>query len=158
MELKMKRKTFDHQGYVPYLLRRITDALIERFSAGLKPHDITVPMWRVLAVLHRRGPTRFSMLASQTLIEPPTLSRLVGALQTKGLITKKVSHVDARGVLFAPTKKGLDVVEQVTPHALDVEAETLVGLTDDEAEMFRRLVRRICAHLAPFAPDDAGRD
>jgi MarR family transcriptional regulator, organic hydroperoxide resistance regulator len=158
MELKMKRKTFDHQGYVPYLLRRITDALIERFSAGLKPHDITLPMWRVLAVLHRRGPTRFSMLASQTLIEPPTLSRLVGALQTKGLITKKASHVDARGVLFAPTKKGLDVVEQVTPHALDVEAETLAGLTGDEAEMFRRLVRRICAHLAPFAPDDAGRD
>jgi len=153
----MKRKAFDHQGYVPYLLRRITDTLIDRFIAGLRPHGITLPMWRVLAVLHRRGPTRFSLLAGQTLIEPPTLSRLVGALQTKGLITKKSSHVDARGVLLAPTKKGLDLVEQVTPHALEVEAETLAGLTDDEAEMFRRLVRRVCAHLAPFAPNDEGR-
>jgi MarR family transcriptional regulator, organic hydroperoxide resistance regulator len=153
----MKRKTFDHQGYVPYLLRRITDTLIGRFIAGLRPHGITLPMWRVLAVLHRRGPTRFSLLASQTLIEPPTLSRLVSALQAKGLITKKSSNVDARGVLLAPTKKGLDLVEQVTPHALEVEAETLAGLTDDEAEMFRRLVRRVCARLAPFAPDDEGR-
>jgi hypothetical protein len=31
-------------------------------------------------------------------------------------------------------------------------------LTEDEAEIFRRLVRRVCATLAPFAPDDEGRD
>jgi len=152
----MKRRTFDHQGYVPYLLRRIADTLIERFTGELEPYGITLPMWRVLAVLHRRGATRFGMLVSQTLIEPPTLSRLVAALQTKGLITKTSSDVDARGVLILPTKKGLEVVERVTPHAFEVERETLAGLTEDEAEMFRRLVRRVCANLAPFAPDDEG--
>src|SRR5882757_968724 len=152
----MKRRTFDHQGYVPYLLRRIADTLIERFTDGLKPYGITLPMWRVLAVLHRRGATRFGTLVSQTMIEPPTLSRLVTALQAKSLITKTSSDVDARGVLILPTKKGLEVVERVTPHAFEVERETLAGLTEDEAEMFRRLVRRVCANLAPFAPDDEG--
>jgi DNA-binding MarR family transcriptional regulator len=152
----MKRRTFDHQGYVPYLLRRIGDTLIERFTDGLKPYGITLPMWRVLAVLHRRGATRFGTLVSQTMIEPPTLSRLVTALQGKDLITKTSSDVDARGVLILPTKKGLEVVERVTPHAFEVERETLAGLTEDEAEMFRRLVRRVCANLAPFAPDDEG--
>jgi DNA-binding MarR family transcriptional regulator len=152
----MKRRTFDHQGYVPYLLRRIGDTLIERFTDGLKPYGITLPMWRVLAVLHRRGATRFGTLVSQAMIEPPTLSRLVTALQAKGLITKTSSDVDARGVLILPTKKGLEVVERVTPHAFEVERETLAGLTEDEAEMFRRLVRRVCANLAPFAPDDEG--
>ena len=154
----MKTPTFDHQGYVPYLIRRIADTLIESFSAGLKPFGISLPMWRVLAVLHGRGPTRFKVLVSQTLIEPPTLSRLVAALQTKGLITKTSSDVDARGVLIAPTKKGLDVVERVTPHAFEVENATLAGLTEDEAEMFRRLVKRVCAKLAPFAPNDEGRN
>ena len=151
-------KAFDHQGYVPYLLRRITDTLIDNFTAGLKPYGITLPMWRVLAVLHRRGPTRFKVLASQTLIEPPTLSRLVAALHGKALITRTSSDVDARGLLLAPTAKGLDIVERVTPHAMAVEQETLAGLTEDEAELFRRLVKRVCANLAPFAPDDAGRD
>jgi MarR family transcriptional regulator, organic hydroperoxide resistance regulator len=154
----MKRKTFDHQGYVPYLLRRITDTLIERFTAGLTPHGLTLPMWRILAVLHGRGATRFSVLVSQTLLEPPTLSRLVADLRTKGFITKTSSEIDARGVLIAPTKKGLEFVERLTPHAFEVEKETLVGLTDDEAEMFRRLVRRVCANLAPFAAEDEGRD
>lgn len=154
----MKPKTFDHQSYVPYLLRRITDSLIERFTAGLEPHNITLPMWRVLAVLHRRGATRFGVLATQTLIEPPTLSRLIAALRSKGLVSKTWSDVDARGVLIIPTKKGLTLVEQVTPHAFEVEKETMAGLTEDEAELFRRLVKRVCGNLAPFAPDDEGKD
>ncbi len=152
------RKTFDHQGYVPYLVRRISDTLIERFTAGLKPYGITLPMWRVLAVLHRRGATRFGVLVTQTLIEPPTMSRLIAALRAKGLVSKTSSAVDARGVLISPTAKGLSLVERLTPHAFEVEQETLAGLTEDEAEMFRRLVRRVCATLAPFASDDEGRN
>src|SRR5438105_3819904 len=101
----MARKTFYHQGYVPYLLRRITDTLIVRFTAGLKPHGITLPMWRVLAVLHGRGATRFHILVSQTLLEPPTLHRLIRELRAKGFITKTSSEIDGRGVLIAPMKK-----------------------------------------------------
>jgi DNA-binding MarR family transcriptional regulator len=154
----MKQGKFDHQGYAPYLMRRITDTLIERFTAGLTPYGITLPMWRVLAVLQRRGATRFGTLASQTLIEPPTLSRLIAALRSKGFITKTSSEVDARGILIVPTKKAIDLIEQLTPHASQVETEMLAGLTEDEAEMFRRLVRRVCATLAPFAADNEGRD
>jgi DNA-binding MarR family transcriptional regulator len=154
----MHRKTFYHQGYVPYLLRRISDSLIDRFTAGLTPHGITLHMWRIIAVLHGRGPTRFHVLVSQTLIEPPTLSRLLKELRAKRYVTRTSSEVDARGVLITPTKKALNLVEELTPHAFEVEKETLACLTDDEAEMFRRLVRRVCAHLAPFAPDGEGRN
>jgi DNA-binding MarR family transcriptional regulator len=150
------RPRFDHQAYVPYLLRRITDTLVQRLNDRLAPYSITVPMWRILAVLHGRGSTRFGILARQTLIEPPTLSRMVEELRSLGLITKASSEVDARGVLLVPTRKGLNLVNELTPMALALEHETLAGLTDDEAELFRRLTKRVCATLAPFAPDDAG--
>jgi MarR family transcriptional regulator, organic hydroperoxide resistance regulator len=149
---------FDHQTYVPYLLRRISDTLIDRFTARLKPHGITLTMWRVLAVLHRRGGTRFGILGSQTLIEPPTLSRIVDDLRNAGLVTKTSSEVDARGVLIVPTKKAIALVERLVPLALEIERETLTGLTDDEAELFRRLVKRVCTNLAPFASDGEGKD
>jgi DNA-binding MarR family transcriptional regulator len=93
----------------------------------LEPYDITLPMWRVLAVLHRRGATRFGVLVTQTLIEPPTLARLIATLASKGLVTKTSSDVDARGVLIVPTK-GLALVEQLTPHAFAVENETMAGI------------------------------
>jgi DNA-binding MarR family transcriptional regulator len=151
-------RNFDHKAYVPYLLRRISDTLIERFTARLKPYGITLTQWRVLAVLHRRGSTRFGMLGSQTLIEPPTLSRIIEELRDSGLVTKTSSEVDARGVLIIPTREAVKLVKKLTPLALELEQETLTGLTDDEAEMFRRLVRRVCANLAPFASDHEGRD
>jgi DNA-binding MarR family transcriptional regulator len=154
----MARYTFFHQGYVPYLLRRISDSLIERFTAGLTPYGLTLPMWRIIAVLHGRGATRFHVLVSQTLIEPPTLSRYLKDLKSMGYVTRTSSSVDARGVLITPTKKALDLVETLTPHAFQVEQETLAGLTEDEAEMFRRLVKRVCGHLAPFAADEEGKD
>jgi DNA-binding MarR family transcriptional regulator len=154
----MSTKTFYHQGYVPYLLRRISDSLIDRFTAGLTPYGLTLPMWRIIAVLHGRGATRFHVLVSQTLIEPPTLSRLLKELRVKGYVTRTLSSVDGRGVLITPTKKALNLVEKLTPHAFEVERETLACLTDDEAEMFRRLVRRVCARLAPFAADEEGKD
>ncbi len=151
-------RTFDHQTYLPYLLRRISDTLVDRFTRRLKPHGIGLTMWRVLAVLHRRGSTRFGILGSQTLIEPPTLSRIIEDLQSAGLVTKTSSEVDARGVLIIPTKKGIALVEQLTPLALELERETLEGLSSDETELFRRLVKRVCGNLAPFASDSEGRD
>jgi DNA-binding MarR family transcriptional regulator len=152
------RPTFFHQGYVPYLLRRISDSLSERFTAGLRPYGLTIPLWRIIAVLHGRGPTRFNVLVSQTLIEPPTLSRYLKDLQSLGYVIRTSSSVDARGVLIKPTKKALRLVEELTPFAFEVERETLAALSNDEAEMFRRLVKRVCAHLAPFAADEEGKD
>jgi DNA-binding MarR family transcriptional regulator len=152
-----KTRTFHHQSYIPYLLRRISDSLTERFTDGLKPYGITLPQWRILAVLDGRGATRFHVLLSLTLIEPPTLSRLIEDLRAKGYVTKTSSEVDARGVLIEPTKKTFKLVEELTPHAIEVEKETLAGLTEDEAEMFRRLVKRVCATLAPFASHEEGR-
>jgi DNA-binding MarR family transcriptional regulator len=146
------------ETYVPYLLRRTTDSLIESFSAGLVPHDISLKMWRVLAVVHRRGATRFGTIARIALIEPPTLSRLVAAMIDRKLVVKTSSDVDGRGVLIAPTRKGLELIERVIPHAVAIEEQTLAGLSEDEAEIFRRLLRRVCANVAPFVPDEAGRD
>lgn len=154
----MAKRGYQLETYVPYLLRRATDSLIESFTAGLEPYGISLKMWRVLAVVHRRGATRFGTIARVALIEPPTLSRLVTALINKGLVVKTSSDVDGRGVLIAPTQKGLDVIERVIPHAVATEEFTLANLTDDEAEIFRRLLRRVCANVAPFVPDDAGRD
>ena len=105
-----------------------------------------------------RGATRFHVLVSQTLIEPPTLSRYLKDLKSMSYVTRTSSSVDARGVLITPTKKALDLVEKLTPHAFQVEQETLAGLTEDEAELFRRLVKRVCGHLAPFAADKEGKD
>ena len=73
-----------------------------------------------------------------------------------GYVTRTVVRGRTRRAL-TPTKKALDLVENLTPHAFQVEQETLAGLTEDEAEMFRRLVKRVWAAWRPLPPTKRGR-
>jgi len=54
---------FDIQSYIPYLMRFATESMYERMSVNLRPFDLTVPMWRLMAVLNHRHEMRFHTLA-----------------------------------------------------------------------------------------------
>jgi DNA-binding MarR family transcriptional regulator len=59
----------DLRSYLPYLLNRVGFAVTDVFSETLAADDLTVPMWRVLAVLLHHGPQRIGDLADLTSIE-----------------------------------------------------------------------------------------
>jgi DNA-binding MarR family transcriptional regulator len=142
-------KAFDLENYVPYLLNRVGTALVDRFVGGLKDFGLTLPMWRVMAILYRRGPTRFGVLGGLSLIEPPTLSRILAAMSDRGLVSRARSDVDGRGTLVQLSTEGRASVESLIPWAENVAQYTLAGLNADEAEFFKRLLLRVCLHVAP---------
>jgi DNA-binding MarR family transcriptional regulator len=144
---------FDLETYVPYVLNRVGTALVDRFVDGLKKDDLTLPMWRVMAILFRRGPTRFGVLGGLSLIEPPTLARLLAILSERGLISRTRSPVDGRGTLVKLSAEGRATVHSLIPWAESVSQYTLAGMSPDEAEFFKRLLLRVCAHVAPSPPE-----
>lgn len=143
---------FDLESYVPYLLNRIGTALVDRFVGGLKEADLTLPMWRVMALLFRRGPTRFGVLASLSLIELPTLARILAVMSERGIISRTRSDVDGRGTLVQLSANGRKTVESLIPWAENVARYTVEGMTPDEAEFFKRLLLRVSQHVAPSPP------
>jgi len=149
---------FDIHEYIPYLINRAAIVLVDRFQEGLKEHGLSRAEWRVLAILNQRGPTRFGALAGLSALEPPTLSRVLGALSKRGLVIRTKSDIDARGVVIAPGEGVRDIVHKILPHALEVERIATLGMSDDEAHFFLRLLQRICDNLAPWVPDDEARD
>lgn len=145
---------FDIESYVPYLLNRAGGSVVVQFVEGLKPFDLSLPMWRTLAMLHRHGPLRFGVLADYTMLELPTLSRNLDAMAKRGLIVRRRSKDDGRGVTVALTAHGNDIIRQLVPHARRIEALTFAGLTSDEAEFLRKLLRRVCQNIAPRPSDE----
>ncbi|MGH6713980.1 MAG: MarR family winged helix-turn-helix transcriptional regulator [Bradyrhizobium sp.] len=145
----MNQPDFDLESYVPYLLNRVGTALVDRFVGGLKDFDLTLPMWRVMAILYRRGPTRFGVLGGLSLIELPTLSRILAAMSDRGLVARVRSDVDGRGTLVQLSAEGRASVEGLIPWAESVAQFTLDGLSADEAEFFKRLLLRVSRHVAP---------
>jgi len=139
---------FDLQIYVPYLMNRAVVRIVEAFGEELKRHDLTVPMWRVLAALWHDGPSRLADLSDRTAIETSTLSRLVGTLQKKGLVSRVRSDADARAVRLDLTEQGRGLTAIIIPLALECERRTLQGLSEDEVAFLRRLLRRVYKNAA----------
>lgn len=80
------------------LLRRLRR---EDDSLGL-----TAPRLSVLSVLVFAGPRTLGELAQAEQVRPPTMTRLVAALERKGLLRRMSDESDGRVVRVAATPKG----------------------------------------------------
>lgn len=124
----------------PYLLNRAGALIGEQFARRLAPFGVTVPMYRVLAALHERADQRLTDLAAMTSIEVSTLSRLVGTLARKGLISRRRPPGDGRAVAIALTARGRTLVVKLIPIAVEFEDLAQRGRTAKEIAQMNRFL------------------
>ena len=90
---------FDLRTALPFLLNRTGIRVAGLFEANeLGPHAVTLPMYRVLATLANHDDQRLGDLAALTDMEVSTLSRLIGTMQSRRLVSRRRSGKDARAV------------------------------------------------------------
>ena len=97
-------------SYLPYLLNRAGARIAASFSEEVRPLGATLQMWRVLAALRERDGRRMGDLSETTSIEVSTLTRLVDAMEQKGLVARRRNAGDARAVMLHATAAGLVVL------------------------------------------------
>jgi DNA-binding MarR family transcriptional regulator len=137
----------DLGDYLPYLVNRVGVRIAASFARELEPYDLSLPMWRVLAVLAQAGEQRQIDLAELTSIDASTLSRLVKTVQRLGLVSRARSAESLREVRIALTPRGRAVVKALIPRALDYEAAAAQGLSPRELESLKTLLRRVYANM-----------
>ena len=79
------RAMFDLENYLPFLLNRAGARVATKFTQDVRPRNVTLQEWRVLASLNFDGPQRMSDLAERTSIDRTTLSRLVSRMEQHDL-------------------------------------------------------------------------
>src|SRR5271166_948439 len=103
----------------------ITDALLtaSRLLVAISVHSIaqvdetiTIPQFRTLVILSNRGPVNLATLATLLGVQPSATGRMVDRLVSAGLIDRLPHPTSRRELLAALTKRGRDVVRQVTAH------------------------------------------
>jgi MarR family transcriptional regulator, organic hydroperoxide resistance regulator len=123
---------FDLKDALPFLLNRTGIRTAELFEAReLAKHDVSLSMYRVLATLSRHDDQRLGDLAALTDMEVSTLSRLIGAMQTRRLVSRRRSGKDARAVRI-----------RITDHGRALAQKLIAAATHYEAAMTRSLVPR----------------
>lgn len=130
------------------LLELLPTALDKQLArAGLTAFEFTLleALWEADA--HR---LRLSALASRTNATLPRLSRVVTALERKGLVMRTPCAEDGRAFNATLTPAGEDAFLATRPlHADAVREMILDGLSDDEVDHLAALALKILGHLDP---------
>src|SRR3982750_2849285 len=93
----------------------------ELFSRRIAGFGVTLPMYRVMAALWEQGDQRLGDLAAMTTIELSTLSRLIGEMKRRGLVSRTRLKDNGRTVAINLAPKGRSLVAELMPIAVHFE-------------------------------------
>src|SRR5918997_2601580 len=80
--------------------------LLRRLRRGDTRTGLSAPRLSALSVVVFAGPLTLGELAAAEQVKPPTMTRLVRALEARGLVTREPDGRDRRGVRLRATAKG----------------------------------------------------
>ncbi len=129
--------------FLPYLFNRITNRLNQDLLADLRPLRVSVPRWRVLAVLQTLGPRRMGALSAYTVIEQSSLSRVVDQMERDGLVVRRYDPHDNRVIEVHLTDEGNIMFARIFPLAQRHYERAIEGLSDRERKTLVDLLHKI---------------
>lgn len=95
-------------------------------------HGVTRREWRLLLVLAQHGAMSSSELSQAAQLEWGLVSKTVGRLQSKNLVTRTPKPNDRRSVRIDLTDKGMLVYQQVFPKVIDINRALLAVLSESQ--------------------------
>ena len=85
------------------------------FRPILAKHGFTEQQWRVLRVLGEKGTSDAGQVAFDACILAPSLSRIIGKLETEKFITRFIDDKDGRRINLSLTSLGQEVLNKIAP-------------------------------------------
>ncbi len=129
---------------LPMALLRAREAVMRRFRPILSAHGLTEQQWRVLrALADGAGPRSVGVLAEQTFLLGPSLSRMLVTLEDRGLVVRRADDGDGRRAEITITAAGLELVATIAPLS-EAEYERIErSLSPGELDSLYRLLARL---------------
>ena len=137
------RKAFDLHDFVPFLIARVGSLMALSYAPQLEQAGITMHMWRVVLVLHFNGPLTLVDISRLIGVKTSTLSRLVGRMIDKKLVTRRRSEEDARTVQISLRKEGQALFRRLWPEAAAAQDKVTAPFSGPEVETFKDMLRQI---------------
>jgi DNA-binding MarR family transcriptional regulator len=132
------------EAFLPYRLSVASNAVSRLIArAYQRRFGLSIPEWRLLAVIHDHPGSTQQDLVGRTLMDKVAVSRSAGALERRGLIARTTDSVDGRAWRLSLTAEGSALHGAVAPLALAYEARLLEGLGPGGAERLSAMLRII---------------
>lgn len=135
--------------YLPYRLSVAANAVSELIAGAYKARfGITIPQWRLVAVLGEDGPSTQAQLRARTVMDKVTVSRAAAALVDRRFVSRAPNQSDGRSHRLGLTAAGAALYAEVTPLALAYERQLLETVSEEDRRGAHDLLRRLEAAAA----------
>jgi DNA-binding MarR family transcriptional regulator len=132
------------ERFLPYRLsilsNRVSRAIAARYA---KTFNLTIPEWRIIAVLGRRPGLTAKEVAEATEMDKVAVSRAVAKLVAAKRVSAHVHDDDGRAQSLMLTTQGEALHARIAPIALDAERQLLSALSASERTQFDALIDRL---------------
>ena len=107
----------DFSKSLPMALLNAREKIMEEFRPMLRKFGLTEQQWRVIRVLGEVSSIEVTELATRCRVLPPSLSRILQNLESRALISRRVSRVDQRRIAIRLSAKGRRLFKRVAPNS-----------------------------------------
>ena len=119
-------------------LRLSVVRLNRRLRAQRADQSVTLTQLAALSTLKVHGPLTPGELAAHEKVQPPSMTRVVAALEAAGVASRTPHPTDRRQVLVAATPAGVALLAEDRRRRDAWLAQQLQGLPDDELAVLAR--------------------
>lgn len=145
------------QTFLPYRLS-VLSLEIGRSLASLysERFDLTNFQWRVMANLGRHQPLAANEIVERTGMDKVCVSRAVGGLLAKGLVSRQTDERDRRRKALMLTAKGMEIYRRIVPLAKARSDEILTALTPGELDSLNDMLTKLHVRVRDVAGREKG--
>ncbi|MEZ5892773.1 MAG: MarR family transcriptional regulator [Parvularculaceae bacterium] len=106
------------EEFAPYRIVALGHAVSGRLAGAYRGENITIPEWRVLAVIGEAERVAARDVVKRTPMDKMTVSRAVASLEEKGFVSRAPDAADKRVSMLSLSTAGRDVFDRIAALAL----------------------------------------
>jgi len=132
------------EKFMPYQLARLSSTVSTTIARAYdKEFGLSIPEWRVIAILGRFPGLSAVEVAEQTFLDKVAVSRAVTKLIKSGRIDRQFADADRRRSILNLSARGREVHDGVAKLALKFEDDLLEGLDEADVEQFNAVMDKL---------------
>ncbi|MBP2300278.1 MarR family winged helix-turn-helix transcriptional regulator [Azospirillum picis] len=130
--------------FLPYRLSVLANTVSHTLAKLYeKRFGITIPEWRVIAVLGGGETLSAGEIAQRTAMDKVQVSRAISRMLDSGLILRESGDTDRRKALLTLTPKAMEIYGEIVPLALTYQAEVTDALSIEEQALLDQLLSKL---------------
>lgn len=134
------------EDFLPYRLAILSHTVSTSIARAYNERfGLTIPEWRVIAILGRFPGLSAVEVAERTMMDKVAVSRAVTKLIKSGRIDREFADADRRRSILNLSELGQKVHDEIAPLALGIEDDLLHGLSQEEIETLNTVIERLLA-------------